>query len=64
MNNIIIVYEPIQNAPENSVIILQVCAHNPTGVNPTREQWILIAEVMKVIAHIIWLKCNKLYTRA
>lgn len=27
------------------VIILQACAHNPTGLDPTQEQWKTIAEV-------------------
>ncbi|KAK6637910.1 hypothetical protein RUM44_008332 [Polyplax serrata] len=39
--------EDIKNAPENSVIILHACAHNPTGCDPTREQWMELAEIMK-----------------
>ena len=37
-----------QNAPENSIILLHACAHNPTGVDPNQEQWKKIAEIMKV----------------
>ncbi|EEB13298.1 aspartate aminotransferase, cytoplasmic, putative [Pediculus humanus corporis] len=37
----------ISSAPENSVIILHACAHNPTGCDPTREQWMLLAEIMR-----------------
>ena len=37
----------LQAAPEGSVILLHACAHNPTGVDPTREQWKQIAAVMK-----------------
>ncbi|KAK6625553.1 hypothetical protein RUM43_005852 [Polyplax serrata] len=40
--------EDIKNAPENSVIILHACAHNPTGCDPTREQWMELAEIMKL----------------
>ena len=40
--------EDLRNAPENSVIILQACAHNPTGVDPTKEQWQKIANLMQV----------------
>jgi aspartate aminotransferase, mitochondrial len=29
----------IQNAPENAVILLHACAHNPTGIDPTQPQW-------------------------
>lgn len=27
----------IQEAPKNSVFLLHVCAHNPTGVDPTAD---------------------------
>lgn len=39
--------EDLQAAPENAVIILHACAHNPTGVDPTKEQWAQIAKVVK-----------------
>lgn len=39
--------EDLRNAPEESVIILHACAHNPTGCDPTDEQWKQIAEVIK-----------------
>ncbi|XP_076677191.1 glutamate oxaloacetate transaminase 1 [Andrena cerasifolii] len=35
------------DAPENSVIILHACAHNPTGCDPTPEQWMKIADVIE-----------------
>ena len=38
----------LKSAPENSIILLHACAHNPTGVDPSQEQWIKIAEIMKV----------------
>jgi len=31
--------EDLKNAPENAVVILHAVAHNPTGVDPTKEQW-------------------------
>ncbi len=34
------------NAPEGAVIVLHSCAHNPTGVDPTKEQWAKIADLM------------------
>ena len=34
-------------APEHSVIILHACAHNPTGVDPTKEQWAQMADLME-----------------
>lgn len=39
--------EDLENAPEDSVIILHACAHNPTGVDPTQEQWKQIADLME-----------------
>ncbi|KAJ9591622.1 hypothetical protein L9F63_001836 [Diploptera punctata] len=39
--------EDLDNAPENAVIVLQICAHNPTGCDLTRDQWIQIADVMQ-----------------
>jgi len=40
-------FEDLSNAPEHSVIILHGCAHNPTGLDPTEDQWKQIAEIMK-----------------
>lgn len=39
-----------QKAPEFSIFILHACAHNPTGTDPTPDQWKQIAAVMKVWA--------------
>ncbi|XP_014203846.1 aspartate aminotransferase, cytoplasmic [Copidosoma floridanum] len=39
--------EDLMNAPKNSVIILHACAHNPTGCDPTHEQWQKIADVIQ-----------------
>eukprot|EP00051_Salpingoeca_urceolata_P000139 m.32953 g.32953 ORF g.32953 m.32953 type:complete len:482 (+) comp10214_c0_seq1:231-1676(+) len=37
--------EDLEAAPLGSVVVLQPCAHNPTGVDPTLEQWCKIADV-------------------
>ena len=37
----------LTNAQPGSIILLHACAHNPTGVDPTPEQWHRIAQVMK-----------------
>uniref|UniRef100_A0A1B6EGT9 Aspartate aminotransferase n=1 Tax=Clastoptera arizonana TaxID=38151 RepID=A0A1B6EGT9_9HEMI len=37
--------EDLKSAPENAVIILHSCAHNPTGCDPTPEQWETIATI-------------------
>ena len=39
--------EDLNAAPSGSVILLHACAHNPTGVDPTREQWEAIAKVIR-----------------
>ena len=36
----------LRAVPEGSVILLHAVAHNPTGVDPTHEQWERIADVM------------------
>ena len=36
----------LRSAPQGAVILLHVCAHNPTGVDPTPAQWNQISEVM------------------
>ncbi|KAH9471846.1 hypothetical protein MJO28_002306 [Puccinia striiformis f. sp. tritici] len=43
--------EDIKNAPDRSVILLHACAHNPTGVDATQEQWKQIAQVIKEKGH-------------
>lgn len=44
--------EDLSNAPEGAVIILHACAHNPTGCDPTQEQWKQIADVIEVCISI------------
>ncbi|KAL3684346.1 hypothetical protein R1sor_002368 [Riccia sorocarpa] len=43
--------EDIKNAPSGSFVLLHACAHNPTGVDPTAEQWREISAVMKKKEH-------------
>lgn len=40
--------EDLSNAPDNSVVVLHPCAHNPTGCDPTHEQWTKIADLVIV----------------
>lgn len=38
--------ETLENeALEGDAILLQACAHNPTGLDPTKEQWKVIADI-------------------
>ncbi|XP_067951629.1 aspartate aminotransferase, cytoplasmic-like [Watersipora subatra] len=34
-------------APEGAVVVLHAIAHNPTGIDPSQEQWMEIAAIMK-----------------
>jgi aspartate/tyrosine/aromatic aminotransferase len=34
-------------APAGSAVLLHTCAHNPTGVDPSKEEWARIADVCK-----------------
>lgn len=39
--------EDLKNAEIGSTVVLQTCAHNPTGVDPSREEWKQILKVFK-----------------
>jgi len=49
--------EDIVNAPEKSIFLFHACAHNPTGVDPTHEQWREISNVVKNRNHISFFDC-------
>lgn len=36
----------LSNLPPKSVVILHPAAHNPTGADPTKEEWATIADTM------------------
>jgi len=44
-------------APTGSAFLLHACAHNPTGVDPTKEQWGEVSEVMKAKGHVVFFDC-------
>ncbi|PHH76993.1 hypothetical protein CDD80_1015 [Ophiocordyceps camponoti-rufipedis] len=41
----------IKGAPRGSIILLHACAHNPTGIDPTEEQWKEISAEIKKLGH-------------
>jgi aspartate aminotransferase len=45
--NITGLLDTLSQAVPGDVVLLHACAHNPTGVDPTREQWIKISEVVQ-----------------
>ncbi|CRG91389.1 aspartate aminotransferase [Talaromyces islandicus] len=44
-------------APAGSIIVLHACAHNPTGVDPTQDQWKQIADVIRERGHFPFFDC-------
>jgi aspartate/tyrosine/aromatic aminotransferase len=46
--------EDISAAPMGSIIMLHAAAHNPTGVDPTEEQWKRIAAACHANGNIVW----------
>lgn len=47
----------LNSIPDGSVVLLHACAHNPTGVDPTREQWKKIARVMEAKTQLPFFDC-------
>ncbi|AES89802.1 putative aspartate transaminase [Medicago truncatula] len=43
--------DDIKNAPDGSFFLLHACAHNPTGVDPSEEQWREISSQFKAKGH-------------
>ncbi|EFA75395.1 aspartate aminotransferase [Heterostelium album PN500] len=46
-------FKDIQAAPNGSVILLHACAHNPTGVDPSLEQWQKLSTLCKEKQHFV-----------
>jgi aspartate aminotransferase, mitochondrial len=44
--------DDVNAAPENSIFLLHACAHNPTGIDPSSEQWAELANLMKKKNHL------------
>merc|ERR1712216_412129 len=44
--------EDLDKADNESIVLLHTCAHNPTGCDPTQEQWHQILEVVKRKGHL------------
>jgi aspartate aminotransferase len=41
----------LKAAPEESIVLLHACAHNPTGIDPSEDQWRKISDVVKEKRH-------------
>ncbi|CAI7886392.1 unnamed protein product [Closterium sp. NIES-53] len=44
--------QDLSSAPDRSIVLLHACAHNPTGVDPTKEQWDMIRKVIRAKGHL------------
>uniref|UniRef100_A0A5B7ADB3 Aspartate aminotransferase n=1 Tax=Davidia involucrata TaxID=16924 RepID=A0A5B7ADB3_DAVIN len=40
--------EDLGSAPSGAIVLLHACAHNPTGVDPTLQQWEQIRQLMRL----------------
>ncbi|XP_022761424.1 aspartate aminotransferase, mitochondrial-like [Durio zibethinus] len=49
--NFVALMDDVKNAPDGSFFLLHPCAHNPTGVDPSDEQWQQISSLFKVKNH-------------
>lgn len=47
----------IRAAPDRSIILLHPCAHNPTGVDPTLDQWKELAGIISQKKHFPFFDC-------
>ena len=46
--------EDLREAEQGSIVLLHSCAHNPTGCDPTKEQWKMIADVIEQRNHVVF----------
>ncbi|KAI8851926.1 pyridoxal phosphate-dependent transferase [Chytridium lagenaria] len=44
--------EDLKNIPDESIVLLHACAHNPTGVDPTQDQWKQLSQLIKSKNHL------------
>ena len=47
--------EDLRRLPERSLVLLQVCCHNPTGMDLSRQQWQRVLEVVQQKDHLAFL---------
>jgi aspartate/tyrosine/aromatic aminotransferase len=38
-------FSALESIPATDIVLLHVCCHNPTGVDPSPEQWVQIADI-------------------
>ena len=50
-------FHDLFSAPDKSVFLFHVCAHNPTGIDPTHTQWQTILNIVKEKQHLVLFDC-------
>jgi aspartate/tyrosine/aromatic aminotransferase len=38
--------DALRTAPKNDVVLLHACCHNPSGLDPTEDEWLAIADII------------------
>uniref|UniRef100_A0A061SBP2 Aspartate aminotransferase n=1 Tax=Tetraselmis sp. GSL018 TaxID=582737 RepID=A0A061SBP2_9CHLO len=46
--------QDLRSAPNGSVVVLHACAHNPTGVDPSKDQWRGILQAVCDKGHLVF----------
>eukprot|EP00049_Salpingoeca_infusionum_P010501 m.180862 g.180862 ORF g.180862 m.180862 type:complete len:480 (+) comp14657_c0_seq5:125-1564(+) len=49
--------EDFLNAPTETIVLMHACAHNPTGVDPSQDQWIELMHIIKERNLLVVLDC-------
>jgi len=49
--------ESMERAPDGSAFLLHACAHNPTGVDPSPQQWKEVSAAMRRKRHVAFFDC-------
>jgi len=49
--------ETIKTAPNRSVFLIHATAHNPTGVDPTTDQWKDLSQALLMKGHLVLMDC-------
>jgi len=46
--------EDLEGAPDGSILLLHACAHNPTGCDPSDDEWSTLIELIKRKQHLVF----------
>lgn len=49
--------QSLRSIPDGSVVLLHACAHNPSGVDPSQEQWKELVELFAQKQHFAFFDC-------